>query len=233
MRPDYSLPLQPGIGTPSNVMSTHPALDYGAVFAATRHAYLLLSPDLRIIDANRAYLSATMTDREALAGRHMFDAFPDNPSDPAADGTRNLGASLERVLATRTPDAMALQRYDIRRPDGTFEERCWDPVNTPVLGNDGRVDLIIHHVVDVTEHLRWCGPHWLTDRSPAPVKREDLPALLAAHEAKTDPVRKIVKSSQAVLCNSQTALSVTQAQIDDSRALIAQSMALLAKPLRH
>src|SRR2546428_7515922 len=34
-------------------------------------------------------------------GRGIFDVFPDNPDDPAADGVRNLRASLERVLAHR------------------------------------------------------------------------------------------------------------------------------------
>jgi len=43
--------------------------------------------------------------------------FPDNPDDPAASGAANLRASLERVLATRAPDTMAVQKYDIRRPD--------------------------------------------------------------------------------------------------------------------
>ena len=29
--------------------------------------------------------------------RHLFEIFPDNPEDPAADGVRNLRASLERI----------------------------------------------------------------------------------------------------------------------------------------
>jgi hypothetical protein len=101
------------------------AVDYASIFHSAGHPYLLLAPDLRILDANCAYLNATMTVQEALVGRHMFEAFPDNPDDPAADGAANLGASLERVLSRRLPDAMPLQRYDIRRPDEVFEERVW------------------------------------------------------------------------------------------------------------
>lgn len=210
-------------------MTSHAALDYAAVFAASRHAYLLLDPELRIRDANRSYLGATMTARDALAGRHMFEAFPDNPADPAADGTRNLGASLERVLASAAPDAMRLQRYDIRRPDGTFEERFWDPLNTPVLNGDGKVELIIHHVVDVTERLRGRGPHGRSDRLSAAVKRADLPGILAAHEARSAGESDAVKSSRETLSTTQLAISETWSQIDESRALIAKSMALLAK----
>ena len=47
----------------------------------------------------------------------MFDVFPDNPDDPAANGVRNLRASLERVRETCAPDRMPIQRYDIRRPE--------------------------------------------------------------------------------------------------------------------
>jgi hypothetical protein len=58
--------------------------------------------------------------------------FPDNPDDPHASGVHNLRASLERVLSGRASDAMAVQKYDIRRPEsegGAFEERRSRPVS--------------------------------------------------------------------------------------------------------
>ena len=125
-------------------------LDYLAIFDAVRQPYLILTPQFVIIDANPAYLRATMTARDAVRGRHLFDVFPDNPSDPAADGVHNLRASLRNVLEERLPHAMPIQKYDIRRPDGEFEERFWDPLNTPVLTSDDRISLIVHHVKDVT-----------------------------------------------------------------------------------
>jgi PAS domain-containing protein len=127
---------------------------YEAVFAAAPSAYLLLAPDLTIVGATDAYLAATMTVREEIVGRHLFDVFPDNPDDPAADGVRNLRASLERALATSRPDRMPIQKYDIRRPEsagGGFEPHWWSPLNLPVLGPDGTVQHIIHWVEDVTE----------------------------------------------------------------------------------
>ncbi|MEV5973977.1 SpoIIE family protein phosphatase [Streptomyces sp. NPDC051921] len=131
-------------------------IDYRALFAATPSPYLVLAPDLVIVDVNEAYLRATGRTREDLVGRHLFDAFPDNPADPEADGVRNLGASLGRVLATGETDTMAVQKYDIPvvQPPGGFEERWWSPVNTPVEGPDGRVALIIHRVEDVTAFMR-------------------------------------------------------------------------------
>ncbi|MER7182406.1 SpoIIE family protein phosphatase [Streptomyces hyaluromycini] len=131
-------------------------VDHTALFAATPSPYLVLGPDLVIVDVNRAYLAATGRTREDLLGRHIFTAFPDNPADPEADGVKNLGASLHRVLATGRSDTMALQKYDIPvmgRP-GVFEERWWSPVNTPVLGPDGQVTYIIHRVEDVTAFVK-------------------------------------------------------------------------------
>src|ERR1043165_1923797 len=131
--------------------------DYRAVFDALPGKNLLLAPDFTILGVSDAYLAATMTRRESILGRGLFDVFPDNPDDPAADGVRNLRASLERVIASRRRDRMALQKYDIRRPEhvgGGFEERYWSPLNSPVLGPDGAVRCIIHTVEDVTEVVR-------------------------------------------------------------------------------
>ncbi|MFR9787523.1 PP2C family protein-serine/threonine phosphatase [Streptomyces sp. MB22_4] len=135
-------------------MAAH--VDHAALFADTPSPYLVLGPDLVIVDVNRAYLKATGRTREDLVGQHVFQAFPDNPGDPNADGVRNLSVSLHRVLATRRPDTMALQKYDIpvaHRP-GVFEERWWSPVNTPVLGPDGQVAWIIHRVEDLTGFVK-------------------------------------------------------------------------------
>ncbi|MFE7776234.1 PP2C family protein-serine/threonine phosphatase [Streptomyces sp. NPDC057445] len=129
-----------------------PHIDYKAVFTATPSPYLVLAPDLMIVDVNESYLRATGRSRQDLVGQYLFAAFPDNPADPDADGVRNLGASLDRVLRSREPDTMAVQKYDIpvaSRP-GVFEERWWSPINTPVLGPDGQVAWIIHRVEDVT-----------------------------------------------------------------------------------
>src|SRR6478752_4059396 len=97
--------------------------DFRALFEAAPGLFLVLSPELIIVAVSQAYNDATLTRREAIVGRHLFDVFPDNPDDPTADGVRNLRASLERVLATRQAHVMAVQKYDIRKPDGTFEER--------------------------------------------------------------------------------------------------------------
>lgn len=131
--------------------------DFQALFQSAPGLYLVLAPDLHIVAVSDAYLRATITKREEILGRGIFDVFPDNPDDPSATGVRNLRTSLERALPDKTSDAMAVQKYDIRKPEaagGGFEERYWSPVNSPVFGPGEEVLYIIHRVEDVTEFVR-------------------------------------------------------------------------------
>jgi signal transduction histidine kinase/ActR/RegA family two-component response regulator len=131
--------------------------DFRALFEAVPGLYLVLAPTLVIVGVSDAYLAATMTRREEILGRHIFDVFPDNPDDPGATGVGNLRASLERVRRNRVADTMAVQKYDIRRPaedGGGFEVRYWSPLNAPVLDEQGGVRYIVHRVEDVTEFVR-------------------------------------------------------------------------------
>jgi signal transduction histidine kinase len=136
------------------------ALDYRDLFENAPGLLLILEPKpprFAILDATSSYLRATLTERAAIVGRGLFEVFPDNPADPHATGTSNLRASLERVIASGAPDTMAVQKYDIRRPEsegGGFEERFWSPINAPVMSPAGGVAFIIHRVTDVTELVR-------------------------------------------------------------------------------
>ncbi|GLC25122.1 GAF domain-containing protein [Roseisolibacter agri] len=141
---------------------------FAALFATSPAPLLVLAPDApryTIAEVNDAYLAATMRTREGLVGRGIFEAFPDNPDDPTITGVSTLRASLDRVLATRQPSAVPDLHYDIARPDGTFEERWWRPVNSPILDERGAVQAIIHNVSDVTaERAAAAELHTLNER---------------------------------------------------------------------
>lgn len=146
--------LHGGMTSPAISVPVH---DFQLLFESVPGLYLVLNPQLQIVAASDAYLSATMTKRKDIVGREIFDVFPDNPNDPAATGVRNLKTSLGRVLRDRVSDVMRLQKYDVRRPEpegGEFEEKYWSPVNSPVLGKDGGILYIVHRVEDVTEFVR-------------------------------------------------------------------------------
>jgi signal transduction histidine kinase/ActR/RegA family two-component response regulator len=136
---------------------SHAAPDFRALFEGSPGLYLVLDPDFRIVAASDAYLTATMTRREEILGRDIFDVFPDNPDDPEANGVSNLRSSLERVRQRGLSDTMAVQKYDIRRPPeegGGFEVRYWSPHNSAVLDERKQLAYIVHRVEDVTEFVR-------------------------------------------------------------------------------
>ncbi len=133
---------------------TSPDLDYHLLFDESPDVLLVLLPDsprFTMVAATNARLVATQATREQTIGRGIFELFPDNPDDPTATGSRNLRASLERVLSSRASDTMAVQKYDIRGPDGSFLVKYWSPRNIPVLSASGEVRYILHRAEDVTE----------------------------------------------------------------------------------
>jgi hypothetical protein len=133
--------------------------DFQLLFEQCPGLHLVLAPnrEFTIVAVTDAYLRAVMRSREALLGRGLFEALPDNPADPRATGVSNLRASLERVIATKAPDRMAVQKYDVQRPvdrGGSFEERYWSPINIPILSSTGELRYILHQVEDVTDLVR-------------------------------------------------------------------------------
>lgn len=131
-------------------------VDFKLIFESSPALFLVLNPKLEIVAVSNSYLQATLTQRENILGKHIFTVFPDNPNDSSATGTTNLRSSLEQVIRTKTPDTMAVQKYDIPRPaiaGGGFDVKYWSPFNTPVLNALGDLEYIIHRVEDVTDFL--------------------------------------------------------------------------------
>ena len=130
-------------------------LDFRALFEAAPGCYLVLAPDApryTIVAASDAYLRVVDAERSALLGRGIFEAFPDDAADATATGVENLRASLDRVVATRAADTMAVQKYSVQRgAGGGFEVDYWSPVNSPVLDANGEIAYVIHRVEEVTD----------------------------------------------------------------------------------
>ncbi|MEH1938629.1 MAG: PAS domain S-box protein [Nostoc sp.] len=132
-------------------------LNFQTLFESIPGLYIVYSLDFVIVAGSDAYFRATKTKREEVVGRHLFEVFRDNPDDPNANGVQNLRASLSNVIKHRLPHTMAVQKYDIRRPESEgsgFEERYWMVTNSPLLGENGEMTHIIHRAEDVTELVR-------------------------------------------------------------------------------
>jgi hypothetical protein len=121
-------------------------------FHAQSTPSLVLDPHWTIRAVDSAYAAAVNRPAEDLLGLEMFDAFPDNPADPQADGVANLSASFERTAQQRKPHRMLVQRYDIPAPTTVAGRsmRVWRPVNTPIIEQGSRVHGLLHQVQDIT-----------------------------------------------------------------------------------
>jgi signal transduction histidine kinase len=71
-------------------------VDFRMLFEHVPGLYLVLDRELTIVAVSNAYLAATMTDRDQILGRGIFEVFPDNPDDSGATGENNLRRSLAR-----------------------------------------------------------------------------------------------------------------------------------------
>ncbi|MBL7909977.1 MAG: GHKL domain-containing protein [Bacteroidia bacterium] len=131
-------------------------VDHGCVFHAAPVLFLLLKPNppkFTILDATDAYCLATQTTCSEIINRDLFEVFPDNPADLNATGVSNLRMSLKNVIEKKQPHKMQIQKYDIQvtTENGIcFEERFWNPKNSPVLNENNELLYIIHQVEDVT-----------------------------------------------------------------------------------
>ncbi len=126
-------------------------IDFSVLFDRLPSPYMVLDKELRFVAANAAYLAVTSRKWDELAGRNVFEMFP----DPGENG-RRLKASFDRVLEMDQPDTLAYLPYAIPMPEeaGGFSYRYWTCVHTPLAGPDGKTAYIVQNTVDVTDIVR-------------------------------------------------------------------------------
>jgi two-component sensor histidine kinase len=129
------------------------AADFRAVFDAAPRPLLLMAADaprFTMLAINPAHAQAFATTPEALQGWGVLEVFGAERDPAIAAFAEAIRTSLERVMATRAPDNMAVRPYAVSAPDGTSLERYWTATNSPVLGPDGQITHIVSAVQDVT-----------------------------------------------------------------------------------
>lgn len=189
-----------------------PILDFQTIFRSLPELYMLLDLDFCIIDISDAYAKATLVKRENVVGHNLFEVFPDNPDDHSADGVKQLRSSLTQVLNYKRTSTMALQKYDITKPDGSgFEVRYWSPRNSPVFDLNGDLVCIVHKVEDVTDFVflkeQKIQQSELTDEMTERISKMESEVITRAKE--------VIEKNEALL-NSEQNLSITLSSIGDA-----------------
>lgn len=134
---------------------TPSAPDFRALFEGLPTAYLVMSPDLVIVEANRAYCDLLGRRRGDLLGRYVFDAFPPSADALDEDGANTLQASFERARDSGRPDALPLYAYSVADPvTGQPVQRQWSLIAAPVLDAAGATTAVVQRVEDVTDFVR-------------------------------------------------------------------------------
>lgn len=129
-------------------------VDLQRIFDALPGIFLVVAndADYTMVAASEDRLRATMTRRDEVIGRPLFEVY----NGAEAPGVNLLRASLAEVVRTGQPQKLKTVGYPLRLPnekDERYEDRYWDVVNVPVLDEQGQVSYIIHQVEDVTESL--------------------------------------------------------------------------------
>ncbi len=125
------------------------------IFRSLPGLFFAVKPDagFTILAISDELLRASSNAGRDVIGLPLAEAFPESQATAGAGGLANVKASLQRVIATRQPDQMPAQRYDVRLPaheGGGFEERYWSPLHTPVLNDVGEIDYIVQRAEDAS-----------------------------------------------------------------------------------
>ena len=133
----------------------HGTVDFRALFEALPTAFLVMTPDLVMVEANAAYLAVVGRTREEIVGRPVFEVFPPTADLVGPDGRNPIQATYERVRDTGLVVPMPIQEYAITDPaTGEVAPRHWSLISAPVLDADGRVVLVLQRTEDVTDYVR-------------------------------------------------------------------------------
>jgi PAS domain S-box-containing protein len=200
-----------------------PNIDFTSFCDAAPSPYLVMDKDLVIRYVNRACLQITGRTKEEFVGKFFFDALPGNPDVPG-DDAEYVKASLLKVLNTRKPDTLPLQRYDILAPDQphTFEERWWSVVHTPIPGLDGSVKWIVQRADDVTSFVHSPRARQLTEHD------KGIAAELYVRARELQRLNQELRQAHAR--ERQVAVTLQEAMLDDPDLLRHDNIAVRYLP---
>ncbi|MCU1432006.1 MAG: Sensor phosphatase [Actinotalea sp.] len=192
-------------------------VDYVNLFRSLPTPYMVMSPDLVIVEANDAYLRTVVRTREELVGRPVFECFPPTPDALDEHGVSRIQRSFEHARDTGRPDTMPLQKYDIPDPvNGGLVERFWSLISLPVLDDRGRTVLVAQRAEDVTDFVHERDGRYVDGRAPERLRRR-------TDEVEADLFTRAQELAEALRSKDETARRLAGLAASASRLTAART----------
>ncbi|SDW73999.1 ATP-binding protein [Flavobacterium degerlachei] len=131
--------------------------DYIDFFKQSPSLSIVLDTNFNVVAATDNFLQVTMTKRENITDKNIFDVFPENPNEETSYSISNLRMSLNSVLLKKKTDTIDIIKYDIQKPEsegGGFERRYWKAINSPILDSNNNINYIMLLVEDITKNKK-------------------------------------------------------------------------------
>lgn len=123
------------------------------ILEAVPDIYLILDKNLSIVGVSNSYLQIMHAEREKIVGNCIFELFTNDPNTDNTQLLKGLRYSLKRVLVTKKPDSMPMQKFHISS-DRKVNLKYLSQLNTPVLDSQNEVLYIIHRIIDMTSFVK-------------------------------------------------------------------------------
>ena len=207
---------------------------FESLFRHSPNAYVLLDPELVILDANPAYLALTGRRLDDIRGQRLHEAFAVDPEHPESTHVQELLDSFARVLSGKTVDSLPVIRYSIVRqtPGGPVsEERYWSATHTPILDERGEVAAILQNTADITELLK-DSPHRAADRQPVQQLEQGVMSRARLLQAEGNQLRRLFAQAPGFVCFLRGPEHVF-ALVNDAYRRLTGHRQLLGKPVRE
>lgn len=121
---------------------------FGAIVSRWTLPVMMLDDNFEFVYANQSYLDAVERSWEDLKGKHVFEAFPDEPENVAY-----VHNKFKRTFEGETT-RLSAQPFALITADGIEETRNWQAVQEPIFNAAGDVTHLVQYAEDVTQRVR-------------------------------------------------------------------------------
>lgn len=125
---------------------------YKKIFEQSAVAKIVIDKSFTIVTATTAFMANTNKTLENITGKDVFEVFPDYTT--LWKGDKSVVKAIRDVIRSKSPTTLPVVRYDIQHnQEKESEIKYWQIKIVPITGDNNRVEFIILHSVDVTEHV--------------------------------------------------------------------------------